>query len=143
MGEQHMATEDAWRLSIFTDIMPLYQSSRTVSEYKTWLPDALDVILPQDGNHGPQVNCGLINDENVCHVNRLCPQKLIIATMKYMCEKPDFSTYDYIVRNEDMRKEMMILLTELGERNIIDKVQRHEFMNAYVENYYQVFSVSQ
>jgi hypothetical protein len=137
-----MSREDACRTSIFTDVMPLYRSYHTVAEYETWLPKALDVVLPEDGNHGRHANCHQIIDEVVCHTDSPCTFKSVVSETKKLCLQPNFESYDYIVRNEDMRKGLMVLLNELGERKILTKQEKNELTSAYVGKYYQVFSVS-
>lgn len=140
--ERMMVLEDEYRIGIFTGIMPLYQKLHSTTEYEEWLPRALDVVMPETGNHGTQANCHTVIDRFACWTQKVCPLKVVIDETKELVTYPDFESYDYIVRREEMRTEVMILLAALTKREILTKAQERELTNEYIEKYNQAFSVS-
>ena len=128
---------NAMRTAIITGIMPLAIHEKNTAAFAEWLPDALAVAIPKDGEHSRRC----IEVRNGClHIH--CPAKTLAYIIKRYAELEDFNEFGYVRDHEAMRDKVHALFIASHQRGLLSdedlKLLNDEMWQHYTEAFPEV-----
>ncbi|MDB5186535.1 MAG: hypothetical protein JWM07_7 [Candidatus Saccharibacteria bacterium] len=129
--ECQVELKDALRLTIFTEVHPLYALKHSTDDYDRWIPQAFSTMLANNERHDLDIcfrTNGRVATECECGP---CPFRTIEDAAKQAHMNPDFNSFEYLIDSDKMHRRAEILLTHAVNYEIIPKTDVYTLESNY------------
>lgn len=131
------------RLAMFTTWMPLYRLSHTSHEFETWLPHALDIILPATSRHSLNA---CIDPERVdevaheqCRESACCPVRVVVRHVVDSAVRLPMDTLSYELDPIKTYRTTQMLINGVYEHQMLRDHERHMLSALYQHRFSETF----
>lgn len=138
-----VAALEMHRLAIYTTWMPLFQLSHSSDEFKTWLPHALHIVVPDTGRH-TMAHCIIDGGyetptSETCTVSARCPVRHVIRDVTQLSIEAPMDTLDYLLDPDKTHTNTETLVAGLHEHKMIPAHKKSSLLAVYQRRYERTF----